>query len=338
MTAIKDFQRLECPGIWRATPDAQRRDVVVSVGKATLTLSDQHDTAITHWSLPAIQRINPGVRPAIYRPGTDTTDILEIADDTMIQAITKVQSAIRRRRPHPGRLRFALLGCAVIVIAALTIFWLPRAMVRYTASVVPAAKRAAIGQDLLENIRRVSGRPCDAVLGVQSLGRLQTRLFGQAPGKIVVLAGGVIQAQHLPGRIILINRALVEDHEEVDVAAGYLIVENLRANKYDPLVRLLQEVGLSASFRLLTTGDIPHAALAGYAETLLTSQPTFVSENAILAQFQATEIHASPYAFAVDISGETTLALIEADAAAGKSAKPILDDGDWVSLQGICGE
>jgi len=90
MTALSDFERLECLGLWRASADAQRQDVIVSVGDATLTLSDSNGTAIAHWSLPAIERVNPGKRPALFRPGEDATELLELTDDTLIQAIKKV--------------------------------------------------------------------------------------------------------------------------------------------------------------------------------------------------------------------------------------------------------
>ena len=338
MTALNDFERLESPGIWRASPDAQRIDVIVSVGDATLTLSDKHGTAIVHWSLPAIERLNPGERPALFRPGPDATDILELTDDTMIKANATVQSAIERRRPHPGRLRSVITGGAVLLVAALTIFWLPGAMVDYTASVVPVSKRAAIGESLLTNIRRVSGKSCDSVLGQQSLQKLHRRLFGPSPGKIVVLSGGVQLAEHLPGNIILLNRSLVEDFEEADVSAGFIIVENLRAKGNDPLVRLLRQAGIIASFRLLTTGDVPESALVEYAEELLTTKPDPLKESAVLEHFELAQVRSTPYAYAIDISGETTLSLIEGDPITLQSAKEILADSDWVSLQGICGE
>lgn len=336
MTALKDFERLECQGIWQADAQAQRRNVIVSVGEATLTLSDSQDTAIAHWSLPAVERTNPGERPAQFRPGPDATDILELTDDTMIRAIAKVQKAIQRRRPHPGRLRFGMIGSGAVLIAGLTFFWLPGAMIDYTASVVPATKRAEIGESLLANISRVAGKPCDDALGQQSLTQLQTRLFGGQGQKVVVLSGGVRTAQHLPGNILLLNRAIVEDYEQVDVAAGYLLVENLRAQGNDPLVRLLRDAGLSTAFRLLTTGDIPKETLSSYAETLVVSEPLAVSEQQIVEQFQKSQIRASPYAYALDISGETTVNLIEADAK-NPTYEAILNDGEWVSLQGICG-
>ena len=58
--------RLEALGLWRASPKAQRLNVAVSIGDATLTLTDLSDTPLAHWSLPAVQRLNPGGTPALY--------------------------------------------------------------------------------------------------------------------------------------------------------------------------------------------------------------------------------------------------------------------------------
>ncbi len=65
MTVLAKYQRLEAQGIWRAEPEAQRRDVIVSIGKATITISAANGTALTHWSLPAMHRLNPNELPAV---------------------------------------------------------------------------------------------------------------------------------------------------------------------------------------------------------------------------------------------------------------------------------
>jgi hypothetical protein len=75
MTALSEFQRLEAQGSWRESPDARLREVVVSFGDATLMLSDpKSDTPLSHWSLPAVTRLNPGKSPAIFSPGPDDRD------------------------------------------------------------------------------------------------------------------------------------------------------------------------------------------------------------------------------------------------------------------------
>ena len=338
MTALKDFQRLECIGIWRPTPDAQRRDVIVSLGDATLVIGDQTGTALSHWSLPAIERLNPDLRPALFRPGPDAVETLELDDDTMIKGIARVHTAIERRRPHPGRLRLSLIAGSAAVVAALGIFWLPGAMTSYTASVIPEAKRVAIGQKLLTNIRRVAGKPCNTPAGQTALEHMRRRLIGDTPGKLVVLSGGVTQSKHLPGGIILLNRALIEDYEDPEIVAGHILVEDIRANQTDPVLDLLQQTGLFSALKLLTTGNIDAETLNAYSEGFLTEPDHPVLHDVMMGTFEAAAVRTSPYAYAVDISGETTIALIEADPVTTQEAKPVLSDGDWVALQGICGE
>ncbi len=136
----------------------------------------------------------------------------------------------------------------------------------------------------------------------------------------------------------MINRSLVEDFEEPDVVAGYIVAARLRARAHDPLGRLLDHAGLIAAFRLLTTGDPGEDALRAYAEYLLADAPAVPLANEVLLEgFKAWSVRAAPYAYARDISGESTLALIEADPFADEVPPAILSDGDWLRLQGICG-
>ena len=338
MTALNQYARLETMGVWRESPATQRRDVAVSFGDSTLVISDRSETALAHWSLAAVRRRNSGQRPAIYSPGADATETLEIEDDTMVAAIEKVRTLIARRRSQPGRLRVWLLVASLAAGLGLLVIWMPNALLNHTVSVLPPSLRSEIGTELLTVITRVSGQPCVTERGAAALARLSLRLLGPEGGEIVVVPGGVRAAQHLPGGLILVNRALVEDHETPDVVAGYVLAETIRRQSADPMARLLHTVGIPATIRLLTTGEIPAERLASYAERLLTAPPEPVADAALLARFAAARVPSSAYAYALDISGETTLPLIEADPMVAGGAEPVLDDADWVSLQGICGE
>ena len=143
---------------------------------------------------------------------------------------------------------------------------------------------------------------------------------------------------HLPGGRILLNRALIEDPEEPDVPAGYILTERLRALTQDPLEEMLIETGLWSSLRLLTTGELRETDLERYTEYLLSQPPRPLTDDIVLAAFETAELRTTPYAYAVDITGETTLGLIEADPMTGQSPRPVLSDADWLRLQGICGE
>ena len=190
----------------------------------------------------------------------------------------------------------------------------------------------------MANIKRVSGQACNTTYGTRALDALATRLSDGTTPKLIVLPSGVTGATHLPGGFILLNHELFEDFEEPDVAAGYIIAEQLRIRKTDPIEPLLRTSGLRATFTLLTTGTISDAALASYAEQLLTTPPVVIGTQELLTSFLAANTRSTPYAYGIDTTGETTIELIEADPFAGTSATPLLTDGQWINLQSICGE
>ena len=340
MTALSKYQRLEASGLWRPAPDAQRADVIVSIGDATLTITDLRDRALAHWSLAAIERANPGQRPAIYHPDGDEGETLELPENEaeMVNAIEKLRGAIERQRPHPGRLRLVMLLVSVLVVMGLGVFWLPGAARDHAASVVPQVKRVEIGAALLGHIQDATGPPCRDREGNAALAKLARRVPSPSgPGELLVVRAGMPAATHLPGGTVLLNRALVEDYEEADVVAGYVVAERLRAELHDPLLDALEHGGLSASIRLLATGQMKDSVLKSYAKALLTKTQTPLSDRVLLAGFHAWKIRSTPYAYAMDISGETTLGLIEADPFASEAPPAVLSDADWLRLQGICG-
>ena len=338
MTALKQYARLETTGIWRASRHTQRRNVVVSLGDATLAIFDMNETALAHWSLAAVRRENPGEIPAVFSPGSDADERLEMDDDTMIAAIEKVREVVELHRPRPGRLRYYPMLGSVAALSALAIFWLPSAMIRHTVKVVPPAARADIGAQLLDSIQRVAGRPCASSAANDILNLLARRLLPDRNVRLVVLSRGVTASEHLPGGQILLNRTLVEDFESAAPLAGYILAEDERARLLDPWERLLLDTGALSAFRLLITGQLPVETLENYAERLLLRPPAAISTADLLERFRLAGISATPYAYALDTLGEATLPLIEADPVRPDAQLPILTDGQWVTLQGICGE
>ena len=336
MTALTKYARLESVALWRAQADGQRREVVVSIGDATLVIKDLQDQALAHWSLAAVERANPGLHPAIYHPDGDPGETLELGEDAveMTEAIETLRRAILKTRPRPGRLRSVGVLVSVAAVVAAAVFWLPDALRDHTLTVVPNVKRAQMGSALLTRIERVSGPTCADAGGQAALARLATRLG--AP-KLAVLPDMTRPSLHLPGGMVVLNRSVIEDFEEPDVAAGFVLTELTHNDAADPLRDLLDVAGLRENFRLLTTGDLAPTALDTYAEHLMTQTPVQPARAAQLARFEAAALRSTPYAYAIDITGETTLDLIEGDPMNGKLTEPLMSDADWLRLQNICG-
>ncbi len=337
MTALRQFEKLEASGLWRETDASKRREVFVSFGNTSLVIRDKTDAPLAHWSLPAVVRLNPGLSPALYAPHSEASETLEIEDATMTGAIETVLGAIARKRPHPGRLRLWIFLGILAIIAALGRFWLPDALQRHTLRVVPPETRVEIGGLLLDEITRLTGRQCSTRAGNRALTRLEARLLSNPNGRIRILPDGIAKSISLPGGLILLNRKLVEDNEQPEVAAGYVLVETLRARADNPLAALLRHAGGLASFRLLTTGHLDPATLKDYASHLLTVPGILPADEVLLAGFAKAGFASTGLAYDIDSTGETTLPLIEADPFRNRSYPPLLSDADWVSLQGICG-
>lgn len=338
MTALEQYQRLESTAVWRESRSDQRQEAMVALGEASLVIADKAGRPLAHWSLPAVVRRNPGDLPAVFSPGIDGEEELEIEDEAMINGIETVHSALSKRRSRPGRLRSWGVLATIAALVLLTVFWLPNAMQRYTASVVPEAKRVEIGKAVLEHVFRITGGECTARRPALALDRLRARLGLPLATRIAVLAGGSIETAHIPGGLILVNRILVEDHEIPEVVAGYVLAEHVRSKSGDPLLQLLEEAGIFATFRLLTTGQIPALALKRFGENLMVQKSRPIGDAQIVANFTRARIPTSPYAYAIDITGETTVQLLESDPFSEASAPAVLSDADWISLQEICGE
>lgn len=336
MTALAKYTRIEATGLWRASADVQRREVIVSIGDATLVVTDLNDQALAHWSLAAVERANPGKVPALYHPDGDAGETLELpkSEAEMIEAIETLRRAIHRARPRPGRLRWLGMAVSALVVACVAVFWLPGALQDHTLTVVPEVKRQQIGAALLRRIERVSGPRCAEPGGMASLALLSLRLDAN---RIAVLPDMTRASLHLPGHMILLDRAVLEDYEEPDVAAGYIVAELARRSENDPLLRLLDVAGIWENFRLLTTGDVSPSALDSYAQHLMTTPQTDPNLSNLTAQFAKVSLRSTPYARARDITGETTLELIEGDPMNGKLTEPLMSDPNWLRLQNICG-
>jgi hypothetical protein len=130
MTALDRYVRLESDGLWRPAHDQQRRQVTISFGDATLVIADGAARPLTHWSLPAVMRLNPGEHPALYSPDDEASEELEISDETMIDAIEEVRKALAKARPQPGKLRHWITAGIIAATLALAVFWLPGALMR----------------------------------------------------------------------------------------------------------------------------------------------------------------------------------------------------------------
>lgn len=339
MTALSEFQRLEAQGSWREAPGARLREVVVSVGDATLVLYDpKSERPLSHWSLPAVTRLNPGKTPAIYAPGVAQVDeTVEIDDPLMIDAIERVHRAVEARRAHPGRLRGGLTVLAVVVMLATLVMWLPDAIIRHAAHIAPPAQARQIGAAVLTDIERSTGAVCTRRSGQAVLDWLAPRL-AEPEAQLQVVPGPLNGVLRLPGDLYVIGSDLLTGATGPEAAAGHVIAARLAGDDATTRLQAVRRAGFGAALRLLTLGSISSDTLTGYGEVLLTSpQPRPSNHKALLDAFERAGIGSAAYARSIDPTGETVLPLIEGDPfRSTPPPRPLLTTEQWQALQQIC--
>ncbi len=334
MTALKEYERLEAIGLWRESGDAQRREVVVSFGAASLVLSDKNDVPLAHWSLAAVRVLSKGDTPVIYAPDAGDDETLEIDDPLMVEAIAKVRQSLQRNQTHHGRLRWLMAGAVGLAIAGFTIWGLPPISAQYAVQVMPLAKQQQIGEALLAKVSDLTGKPCSEELGQRALDKMRDWLLG-AGYRLYVVDMGARFSTHLPGNIILLNRSLVEEYSGPEVAAGFVLMELAHSLEVPPMEQLFNSIGTQATLTFLANGRVSDAKLAEFATARLSGLPVRPEDSDLLDLFARVGLTSSPFAHALDNSLATTQGLIDADPVK-VDYQPRLKDGDWISLQGIC--
>jgi hypothetical protein len=331
MTAIKEFERLEALGLWRDRKEAQRREVVISFGDSTLVLSDINNRPITHWSLAAIEHAGSGDEGTIFTVDDQGEETLEIEDPTMIAAISKIRAAIDARRPHPGRLRVFLGAGVLIAFILFSLFWLPNALTRYAAGIIPDSKAVEIGDALIKSIQKTTGSACSTPAGERALRRLEDRVIGAPSNRIRIIEMGSRPSLHLPGGNILLNNRLVVQQTDANLLAGYAIMERAAEDEKAPLLALFKSIGIRKTLNFLGTGNIDNNDLEVFADARLFGPLAYPSAETMLELFKVAEVPRTQYA-----RDANRLDLLEEPDLAPEQYEPILNDNDWVNLQEIC--
>lgn len=336
MTALERYEKLESTGLWRQEQDAQRRDVVISFGDATLVISDMQGRVLTHWSLPAVRRQNPGERPAVFAPDLEASEAVEIADDLLIDAIEEISAALARARPKPGKLRYWTTAGLVIFALAMAVFWLPGALMRQTLSVVPLPQRTQIGATILGHIQSRTGPICREVDGVDAAALFIKRLLGaEDKTQLVVLPELPQGAVALPGGIIALDGRLLTQTDDPAAVAGYILAAAASRAESDPLETVLRRAGLRTTFQLLTTGALPPEQLDATAQAVVAGAATNPTLPALRSAFETAQVSSGPYQ-ALSLSRNDNATRLEDPPISDQQWPLILTDDTWVSLQNIC--
>ncbi|MBM2576950.1 hypothetical protein JQC91_11635 [Jannaschia sp. Os4] len=298
-TALTNIERMETVGRWTPGPEDEPREVVVSLGEAALTIADMEDAPLAHWAIPALERIDGGAGTATYAPSVDSAEVLEIEDAGMVEALDRLRAAVAPPARAPGRLRRGL-ALGVAGVAALAVLALgPTALRAHALRLMPPAERAALGERIAAEIAAVTGPACASPLGDEATDLLAQRALPDRVARIRVMPDLPPEAVALPGGLFLLSEAALLDRD--DPAPIAALLAGAAAEGPDaPVARYLDGLRPWELVGLVTRGAVAEGPAARHARALVAADPP------------------AP----VDVPTD--------------DGRPILEDGAWQGLRGIC--
>ena len=272
-TALHGYDRLEAPGLWRPGWNEDRQPVIVSLGEATLTLSDAGGP-LAHWSLPAVRRV--GEDPPLYAPadaggeGDPEGETLEVEDAAMNEALDAILRSLAAD-PQGGRGRLAAALAAAALLLGLAAWAGPGLLRSQAADGLSDAERAGLGERVVRRMAREAGRPCADPFGEAALRALAVAALGEDAPRVWVLPDGPDGGSApVPGGIVL-SAAAVEAAEAPRDVAARLAAEAARGP--DPVEALLAGATLGELARMMVAPEVPDALVRRHAAALLGLPP-----------------------------------------------------------------
>ncbi|MGR3542594.1 MAG: DUF7092 domain-containing protein [Hasllibacter sp.] len=334
-TALENYARLEASGLWRPGVGAQRREVIVSLGEASLILKDMADRPLSHWSLPATEIVEDEKGRLVLTAGGG--EMLEIGDRDMIEAVIRLRRALTHR-PRQLRLgRWAAVAAALAVVAVL-LSVVPDALRRDIAG-TPSRERDARVTAQIADALDARGALCPPAAGLRRGFDALGRRMGQPSGRqLLILRGADGGLAHLPGGAIAVPEGLLRAMPTPEaLAARAVAAEGTEAGnaRIDEIVDRLGSPGL---LRLWTSARLPDAAAEAEAERLMTAPHRApLSPQDLAATFEMRPWLAHDYA---DSWPEGIAADLRAAAAAAgiapQGGPSVPSDQVWVALQEVC--
>ncbi len=350
-----------------------RHDVAVTLGAASLVISDRTGNVLANWPYNELEPLTaPDKVLRIGRRGNLALERLEIFDADFAHAVDEQAIHIDRTGMIQRRQRGSVIGWTVAAtVSMLLVAWfgIP-ALAERIAPLLPVTIERKLGdavdvqtRAMLDTGKTGTAFECGTAdsekAGRAALDKMIHRLEAAAglPGPLrsIVVRKVEANALALPGGQVYIFRGLIDKAENADEVAGVIAHEIGHVAHRDGTKAVLQAGGLSFLFGMLLGDFVGGGAVVIAAKTVLQSSYTREAESAADAYAAALMNKAGGNVRALAtmltrIGGATepgmkilldhpeTKARVAAinKFADAKSTTPFLDAKEWAALKRIC--
>ncbi len=339
MVALAGYQVLECPGIWKPPTAKIGQDVVVQLGKETLTFLGEDSAVLALWSLDTIVELDKTGSHSCFAPDPLGKEYLLIDDELMVEALSAMtvsKNAPAADPPSPWA-GFGKFLSFMLILVGITYFFSEN-IADSMAGAIVGPQRSEIGETLFNTLLtdtyiRHKVCPVDPAI----LDKITVRLFPEERIEIRVVSGGVRSAEMLPGQILVVSISEFDiGRDRPERLAGILLLAHARNQARDSLAAFLHEAGVLSSIRLLLGREISPYIFETFAAGLASRRPIPVSEQELYREFAELNLATEPFALYLLAEGLDPEKFVGAPYDEASITFPLLEDSEWVALQNSC--
>ena len=203
MTAIKKYRRIEAKGLWIEKKGTNPKDVIVSIGKSSITISDINEVPHNHWNFNSITILEQDKEKTIFSPGQDRQEKLIIQDQDMINALNIIcEYGKTSKKP---KIKSSFLFTSILVFLIITfILSIPFILRLVTLDIISPNHENIFVKDLLEK-KGFMKNICTKQKKTTELEDIIVEKFGQKNKVEILITKTVLPSPLLlPGRIVVV--------------------------------------------------------------------------------------------------------------------------------------
>jgi len=336
MTALDQFDRLEATAIWRRSQSDADREVLVTFGNATLTLSalDQEgDRPVAHWSLGAVRRRSVDDGAVIFSPDDQASETLTVEDPLLIDALDKVLrdrikgTQIRGRRSKIKWLAGLLaVGVAVYLLA-------PSIAVNVATRLISPERAELLAGEMIGLIEGRTGPECKSGAAKATLETITSKISPNQAFAVHVLDLGDNLTVPLPGHVLL-DRELLERTETPEELAGWIGYAIVDSEKSVATRNLFSGSSMRDIIRFLSDGTVTPDAKNRAVNALMLADTQFDKEAVPTVTSILGDAKITTSEWSEGLAREGINATIGAQN--DERYEPLVGDAGWLAVKKVC--
>ena len=203
MTAIEKYARLESTARWIESDLKGSKDVIISLGKKTLIITNYEDEPLAHWSLTSTNIISENENESIFSPDPEGIEQLIIEDKNMIEAI---ELFISNKNKSKKKLNVFFILIPFFIIFVIGAFYSKHYKYYFLSLISDAQVTQILNEHIRKHIKNY-GPVCESSSGKKAISELLKNLdIFYDEINIVVLSNQTVNSIHLPSGTLFISK------------------------------------------------------------------------------------------------------------------------------------